>query len=81
MLDFNDVHKEYIWSGLEVDFGLGQIEEANRWSPSGVLMDSQWTPCGIHKDCMETLNKMHIQGIEHTISHIDAYISNCRINH
>ena len=32
------------WSRLEVDFGLGEIEEVNRWSPGGVHVESWWTP-------------------------------------
>src|ERR1700683_2814570 len=45
-------------------------------SIGGVLVESWWTPCGIHKDCAGMCNKMHPQGIEHTISCIDAYMSN-----
>src|ERR1700736_2619398 len=45
-------------------------------SIGGVLMDSRWTPCGIHKDCAGMRNKMHTQGIELTTTCIDAYISN-----
>ena len=32
------------WSELEVDFGLGEIEEVNRWSLGGVHVESWWTP-------------------------------------
>jgi hypothetical protein len=57
-------------------FGLGEIEEVDRWSSSGVPVDSMLNPCGIHKDCARMLNKMHPQEIEHAISCIDAHISN-----
>src|ERR1700683_806926 len=45
-------------------------------SIGGVLVESRWSPCGIHKDCAGMCNKMHPQGIEYTISCIDAYMSN-----
>ena len=52
------------WSGLEVDFGLSEIEEVNRWSLGGVHVESWWT--------LEMLNKIHLQGIEHATSCIEC---------
>jgi len=44
---------ESTWTphGVEVDFGLGQIEEVSRWSLGGLPVESIKTP--------GMLNKMH----------------------
>ena len=60
------------WSGLEVDFGLSQIQGVTEWSPGGLHVESRWTgPCGVLVESIRTqgmFHKMHLQGIEDTIS-------------
>ena len=59
-----------MWSGLEVDFGLGKIEEVSKWSLGGVHVESWQTPCGI-MGTPGMLNKIHHKKIEHATSHIE----------
>ena len=70
------VHMESRWSGLEVDFGLSQIQRVTGWSPGGLHVESWWTgPCGVLVESIRTqgmFHKMHLQGIEHTISCIEC---------
>ena len=70
------VHMESRWSGLEVDFGLSQIQGVTEWSPGGLHVESRWTgPCGVLVESIRTqgmFHKMHPQGIEHTISCIEC---------
>ena len=70
------VHMESRWSGLEVDFGLSQIQGVTEWSHGGLHVESWWTgPCGVLVESVRTqgmFHKMHLQGIEHTISCIEC---------